>query len=111
MTAFTVSALTWSLSAISALVRPRATSKRVSSSRSLSGSMGSGGLGSVETSANFWRSRAVMVGAMSASADLSDADLSEADLSRANLREARHDQSTMWPDGFEPPPAEPLPSG
>jgi len=51
-------------------------------------------------------SNSSLSGAILYLADLSNADLSRANLSRADLREAdlttvRHDQHTIWPDGFD----------
>ena len=60
--ALTVPRLMWSSSAISALVRPRATVSRTSSSRSVSGHFGWTGTGWVAVWANVERSRAVTLG-------------------------------------------------
>src|SRR5215207_1918611 len=64
---FAVLRLMWSSSAISALVRPRATVTRTSSSRAVNGSRGCAGGASAGLSENAASSRTVTLGAMSAS--------------------------------------------
>lgn len=52
-------------------------------------------------------SGADLSGARLDEADLSGANLSGADLNGTHLRAVRHDETTRWPDGFNPPGARP----
>jgi uncharacterized protein YjbI with pentapeptide repeats len=49
-------------------------------------------------------SGADLSGANLSGANLSDANLSDANLSRADMRGVRYDDTTVWPEGFDPPP-------
>ena len=52
---------------------------------------------------------AILQGANMSGANLSGANLTGADLTGANLTDIYYQQSTTWPEGFTPPPSQPVP--